>query len=86
MGGHDYIIKTQQRLKGLAMLKIKITSYDETADTFNCDCRDVELGATIPMPIAATLMPYIATELVHETDDLPHGLVGRQFVMVMPLT
>jgi hypothetical protein len=65
------------------MLNVQIKSYDESSDTFTCSFQDSLFGqfeSTLP----ATILPYIAPELVSLTEDLPFGLVGGSFTMSSP--
>jgi hypothetical protein len=62
------------------MLTITIQSYDESADAFKCTAIPENLlDCAFDMPIAASLMPYIASEECDECEDLPFGLVGKTF-------
>lgn len=66
------------------MLHIKINSYDEHFDTFACSFQDHVSDACFESLIPATLLPYIAPELVAQCDDLPYDSVGREFTLQLP--
>ena len=65
------------------MLHIKINSYDEHFDTFACSFTEDE-NPSFESLIPATLLPYIAPELVAQCDDLPYDTVGREFTLQLP--
>lgn len=65
------------------MLHINIIAYDAHFDTFHIGLQeddDPKFESLIP----ATLLPYIAPELVAQTEDLPYGVVGQSFTLRYP--
>lgn len=70
------------------MLTINITAYDEHNDVFTADCDDSLLGASYPMTLPASLLPYIAHEAcgrANESEDgAPWGLIGETFTLTNP--
>lgn len=67
------------------MLTVHIASYSESDDKFRLSVIDSANDCAFDTSIAASFMPYIASELCSETDDLPFGLVGQHFTMTSPL-
>lgn len=66
------------------MLNITITEYTEFYDRFTVLVCDELNCATFVETIPATLLPYIAPDLCDQTEDLPFGLVGKEFSLKRP--
>lgn len=71
------------------MLNVKIRSYDPHFKTFHISVQ--KQTPDVPEPIEslipAILLPYLAPELVKQSDgyDLPYELVGQEFNLNLPL-
>mgnify|MGYP000432155386 CR=1 FL=1 len=65
-------------------LTITIKSYDEHFDTFACSFQEIDEAAPFDSLIPATLLPYIAPDLVAQCEDLPFDVVGRSFTLKFP--
>lgn len=62
------------------MLIVKLVSYDEQFDTFECAFSNAhgEFESLLP----ASVIPYIAPHLCKSVDDLPYDLVGKFFILM----
>lgn len=67
------------------MLHITAKSYDESNDSFTCVTHDDVAGSVYDIVIPATLMPYIAADLVADQVDLPFDIVGKSFTLTSHL-
>ena len=65
------------------MLKVTTKSYDSYFDTYECEFSE-EGGPTFASLLPASVLPYIASKLCDETEDLPYGLVGKSFTLTRP--
>jgi len=65
------------------MLKVYIKSYDEWFDTFACVFTEDD-NPSFESLIPATMLPYIAPDLVNECDDLPYDTIGKTFTLTLP--
>jgi len=65
------------------MLNIYIESYDEHFDTFACTFTQ-DGGPTFESSLPASVLPYVASDLCDECEDLPFDLVGQSFTMTRP--
>ena len=70
------------------MLTINFKSYDESTDTFACDCTDRYwfLGAAnFPITLPAVVLPYIIRDVLDECEDLPFDLIGKSVTLSHPV-
>lgn len=65
------------------MLKVKINSYDEHFDTYACTFQEDD-NLPFESLIPATLLSYIAPELVALCEDLPFDAVKQEFSLRFP--
>jgi hypothetical protein len=65
------------------MLTVSINSYEEYTDHFDCTAIDSEQigNLVLPMKISATLMRYIAPDLIDQCEDLPFDMCGKVFTI-----
>ena len=74
------------------MLKVTIKSYDSLFDTFEVEIHPFDMMGRlcaddhkVKSLIPAIMMPYVAPDLVANTEDLPFDLVDKEFTMKWPL-
>lgn len=72
------------------MLNVKIRSYDPRFKTFHISVQEQTPDVPEPLEslIPAILLPYLAPELVKQSDgyDLPYEFVGQEFNLPLPAT